>query len=121
MEGRRRVPLVVLGSLALVCAACVFGDPERQILEAQVVDADGLHVELVVASCNGNPTAEVDEDDDRIVVRVTGGTTNDDCADGLCVVLDQPIDGRALVDATTDAEVRVARGQGALAGCPLME
>jgi hypothetical protein len=114
----RRIAVV---TLAVVCGACSFGDTGRQILEAQEVDADGGSLELMLASCNGDPTAEVDERDDRIVVRVTGGTTNNDCADVICIVLDQPIDGRPLIDATTDAEVPVADGQGTLVGCPLHE
>jgi hypothetical protein len=122
MEGRRALArLVVTSTLVLVCAACVFGDPERQVLEAREMDAEGSHLQLTVASCNGGPTAEVDEREDRVVVRVTGGSTNDDCADGVCIVLEQPLDGRALIDAATGAEVRVAEGQGTLVGCPLME
>ncbi|MFN7148139.1 MAG: hypothetical protein ACK4V6_01530 [Microthrixaceae bacterium] len=122
MEGRRALArLIVTGTVALACAACSIGAAGRQILEAQEADAEGLHLDLMVASCNGDPTAEVDEHDDRVMVRVTGGTTNDDCADGICIVLDRPLGGRVLIDATTDAAVPVAGGDGTLVGCPLSE
>lgn len=91
----------------LAATACAGGVADRQVLEVTALSADERSLELMVASCNGTPapTAQLDERDDSVVVRVTGGTTSDDCADSVCIELDRPLDGRALIDATTDTSL----------------
>jgi hypothetical protein len=94
----------LVGAVVVAAAASACGVADRQVLEVTALSADERSVELMVASCNGSPapTAQVDENEGSVVVRVTGGTTNEDCADSVCIELDRPLDGRALIDATTD-------------------
>ena len=114
--------MAVVGPVALVAAVCACGVTDRQILEVLALSADERSLELMVASCNGSPspTARVDENGDRVVVRVTGGTTNGDCADTVCIELDRPLDGRTLIDATTDTPVPLVADKldSSFVGCP---
>lgn len=112
----------LIGAVALAAATCACAVADRQVLEVLALSADERSLELMVASCNGDPppVAQVEENADSVVVRVRGGTTNNDCADTVCIELDQPLDGRDLVDATTDDPVRLVADNldPSFDGCP---
>lgn len=103
--------------VAVLSAACAFGIADREIIAVEGVSADGRSVVLTVASCNGDPSAEVEERGDRVVVQVRGDTTTGDCADGVCIELDRPLDERAVIDATTDQPVPPSEGFSTVPGC----
>jgi hypothetical protein len=119
MRGNRViVSTALIGVIMMFAVSCVGGTADRQIMGIQSVSADERSLWLSVASCNGNPTAEVDEGEDEIVVRVRGGDTNDDCADGVCIRLDEPLAGRTLTDATTNRLVPLEDTDSRLGDCP---
>jgi hypothetical protein len=64
----------------------------------------------MVACCHGNPTAEVEEEGDRVLVKVRGDTNNHDCADTVCVELDRSLTGAPsrCHDGPAGTAVRVA-------------
>jgi hypothetical protein len=107
----------VLGLVAVVASACALGIADREIIEVLGVSSDERSVELMVASCNGNPTAEVEEEGDRVLVKVRGDSTNDDCADAVCIELDRPLNGRSIIDATTGQPVPPSESLGTPTGC----
>ena len=75
-------------------------------------DPDSTRLELNVASCNENPTAEAVESDTEVRVRVTSGRwlgrNADDCADGVVVTLNAPLGTRTVVDQSTGETVAVS-------------
>ena len=75
-------------------------------------DAASTRLELNVASCNENPTAEVVESDTEVLVQVTSGRwfgrNADDCADGVAVTLNAPLGTRTVVDQSTGQAVEVS-------------
>ena len=75
-------------------------------------DAASTRLELNVASCNENPTAEVVESDTEVRVKVTSGRwlghNADDCADGVAVTLNVPLGTRTVVDQSTGQTVEVS-------------
>ena len=75
-------------------------------------DAASTRLELSVASCNENPTADVVESDTEVRVLVTSGRwwgrNADDCADGVVVTLNAPLGTRIVVDRSTGQTVEVS-------------
>ena len=75
-------------------------------------DAASTRLELTVASCNENPTADVVESDTEMLVHVTSGRwfgrNADDCADRVIVTLDAPLGTRTVVDRSTGQTVEVS-------------
>jgi hypothetical protein len=75
-------------------------------------EAASTRLELNVASCNENPTAEVVESDSEVRVHVTSGRwlarDADDCADGVVVTLKAPLGTRTVVDQSTGQTVEVS-------------
>jgi len=74
-------------------------------------DPASTRLELNVASCNENPTAEVLESNTEGRVQVTSGRwfgrNTDDCADGVVVTLSEPLGTRTVVDQSTEQTVEV--------------
>ncbi len=77
------------------------------------VSPDQLTLFLGVNSCNGDPTAIVDQGTDAIRVSVEsfipGGDEFDACADGISVVLEEPLGDRVVIDGVTDKPLRPTR------------
>jgi hypothetical protein len=77
-------------------------------------DPASTRLEVNVASCNENPTAEVVESDTEVRVQVTSGRwlgrNADDCADGVVVTLNAPLGTRTVVDETSGQTVEVSPG-----------
>ena len=75
-------------------------------------DPASTRLELNVASCNENPTAEVLESNTEVRVQVTSGRwfgrNTDDCADGVVVTLSEPLGTRTVVDQSTGQAVEVS-------------
>jgi len=92
----------------LAAAGC---DGRSRSVFAAYGDPASTRLELNVASCNENPTAEVVESDTEVRVQVTSGRwlgrNADDCADGVVVTLKSPLGSRALVDESTGQAVEV--------------
>lgn len=84
---------------------------QRVGLERSVnVSSDGLTLFVGVNSCNGDPSAEVDQETDAIRIAVESyippGDDQDGCADEIIVSLDEPLGERRIVDEVTGAELR---------------
>ena len=75
-------------------------------------DPASTRLELNVASCNENPTADVAESDTEVRVQVTSGRrlgrNAGDCADGVVVTLNEPLGTRTVVDQSTGQTVEVS-------------
>lgn len=86
-------------------------DARSRSVFAAYGDAASTRLELNVASCNENPTAEVEESDTEVRVQVTSGRwlgrNGGDCADGVVVNLKEPLGTRRVVDQTTGTVVEV--------------
>lgn len=82
-----------------------------EIWEASTADGTGL--QLVVASCNGEPeVTALEQTDTEVRIEVTSttpapGWPGEDCLDGLELTLDAPLGDRALVDLSTGDTVGV--------------
>ena len=79
-------------------------------------DPASTRLELNVASCNENPTAEVVASDAEVRVKVKSGhwlsRIAGDCADGVVVTLNAPLGTRTVVDQSTGQAVEVRSRQG---------
>ena len=102
--------LVLIAGLALLVRWCVAG-VEIEILDYTVDRRDPTVVLLAVKACGEGPyRVQVEESVD--VVRITvrrqhgRGGSGDDCADGVDVQLDGPLDDRLVVDGATGRLVR---------------
>lgn len=102
---------------AIAVGACVLlastgCDGRSRSVFAAYGDAESTRLELNVASCNENPTAEVVESDTEVRVQVTSGRwlgrNADDCADGVVVTLKAPLGTRTVVDQSTGQTVEVS-------------
>lgn len=97
------------------CSSVVDGGGRRPVGLASMFDVspDQLTLFLGVDSCNGGPTAVVDQGPDVIRVSVEsfipGGDESEACADAITVVLDEPLSDRLVVDGVTDRELRPTR------------
>lgn len=101
---------MITALLAVGLAAC------STVREAELGDArlspDGRSIDIFVAACNPRDTdVEVDEaaDEVHVLVTVTDPSENEDCAAAATVELDDPLDDRALIDASTQRRVDVLR------------
>lgn len=102
---------------AIAVGACVIlastgCDGRSRSVFAVYGDPASTRLELNVASCNENPTAEVVESDTEVRVQVTSGRwvgrNTDDCADGVVVTLSEPLGTRTVVDQSTGQAVEVS-------------
>ena len=109
MALQRRAGAIAVGACVLLAAAGC--DGRSRSIFAVYGDAASTRLELNVASCNENPTAEVVESDTEVRVQVTSGRwlgrNAGDCADGVVVTLKSPLDGRTVVDESTGQAVEV--------------
>ena len=68
--------------------------------------ADGRRLMFVVPTCNGAPTARVEETTRAIHVLVTSDTTSHKtCLDGLAVRLHRPLGARIVIDDKTGHQI----------------
>ena len=96
--------------MVLAATAC---DGRSRSVFAAYGDPASTRLELNVASCNENPTAEVVESDTEVRVQVVTsgrwfGRNADDCADGVTVTLNAPLGTRTVVDQSTGQTVEVS-------------
>ena len=95
--------------MLLVSTGC---DGRSRSVFAAYGDAASTRLELNVASCNENPTAEVVESDTEVRVHVTSGRrlgrNAGDCADGVVVTLEAPLGRRTVIDQSTGQAVEVS-------------
>lgn len=107
--------------MAVVAAACLLlagcgatsaQEPEagsEQVTERGPVSPDDVvlagptELEVVVSSCMGDPVVdELEEDDEQVRIRIVTamlvGGEGPACADALTVTLDDPLDGRTVID-----------------------
>lgn len=84
---------------------------EVRIVEGELLAPD--HLVLLVDSCNGAPTASVEETDHEVRIRVRATSTplfgGTDCLDPLEVRLREPLGDRDVIDLHTGASVTVRR------------
>lgn len=96
---------------ACVLLAATGCDGRSRSVFAAYGDPASTRLELNVASCNENPTAEVVESGTEVRVQVTSGRwcgrNADDCADGVVVTLNAPLGTRTVVDQSTGRPVEV--------------
>ena len=102
---------MVVGACVVLVAATACDGRSRSVFAAYG-DPASTHLELNVASCNENPTAEVVESDTEVRVQVTSqrwfGRNAGDCADGVTLVLNAPLGTRTVVDQSTGQTVQVS-------------
>lgn len=95
--------------MVLAATAC---DGRSRSVFAAYGDPASTRLELNVAACNENPTAEVVESGTEVRVQVTSGRwygrNADDCADGVTVTLNAPLGRRTVVDQSTGQTVEVS-------------
>ncbi len=74
---------------------------------------DGRTLSVGVNSCNGTPTADVDQGTDEVRITaeayIPGGDDQDSCMDEVTVGLTEPLGNRRVVDGTTGQELEVER------------
>ena len=97
---------------ACVLLASTGCDGRSRSVFAAYGDPASTRLELNVASCNENPTADVVESDTEVRVLVTSGRwlgrNAGDCADGVVVALNAPLGTRTVVDQSTGQTVEVS-------------
>lgn len=86
----------VTGCSMLLLSGCA---APPQILDAWLA-ADGATLELTIDTCNADLTIEVEYTASFVYVTVDAENdhTGDACADGLTIVLEEPMGDRQLVD-----------------------
>ena len=105
MLGRR--VLLVLVAAAVGAAACSDGRHPVSVLDVTTWPGSNV-LALTVSSCNADPGVDVVVQDDKEVrVRARARDSEDDCADGVQICLDEPLAGRTVVDDKTDEAIPV--------------
>ena len=91
----------------MVVAACAEDSRTVSIFDP-VYREQTRELSMGVSSCRADVEAEVVETatEVRVTVTATGGLA-EDCADGLEVQLDQPLDGRQVVDGASGQALEV--------------
>jgi hypothetical protein len=96
-----------VAALILVAVAIVVGgvtlavlrDDRQSISIGSVeVGSDDRTLTLVLNACNSDPVVRVEASANEVVLDVRGEPTQNDCADGATVRLDQPLGDRELID-----------------------
>ena len=109
------VVVVIALPLVFVSGWCLGGGiwrGEVRVMEVRLSSSNWL--ELVVASCNGEPAVTMLRETDRDVhVKVTASSTplrgGGDCVDIVGVRLKEPLGDRTVIDRHTGLEVTVIR------------
>lgn len=108
---QRKARAIAVGACVLLAATGC--DGRSRSVFAAYGDPASTRVELNVASCKENPTAEVVESDTEVRVQVSSGRwlgrNAGDCADVVVVTLDLPLRSRTVVDESTGQTVEVRR------------
>jgi hypothetical protein len=100
----------------LVVGACglggVGGRRAISLADAQLFP-DGRTLSIGVNSCNGAPTAEVDQRADEVLVTaeayIPGGDDQDSCMDEVTVELAEPLGNRSVVDGVSGENLVVRK------------
>lgn len=98
--------------LVSVVLASYHGSDVRAVLEV-IGKPTSTSLEVGVSSCNENPVVEVTESasEVRLLARADRrwpGSSGNDCADGVKLVLQDPLGYRTVVDASTGRELSVS-------------
>lgn len=107
-----RVALWTTGLVVLIMAGAIYGasttrslfPAPQQILHAWQEDPTTIRLHY---GCPSQPSIEVEEDPDQVVVTIRGLTTLYACARGNTMSLDEPLGDRPLVDGATEARIEV--------------
>ena len=99
--------IAALGMLAFVAAACAEDSRTVPIFDPSYREQT-RELSVGVGSCRADLEAEVVETaaEVRVTVTATGGLA-EDCADGLTLQLDEPLDGRQVVDGASGQALEV--------------
>lgn len=82
----------------------------RAPLNDVFVGDDDRVLRLIVASCNADLTAEVEEGDTEVEITVTmRNNTRNACEDVLQISLSEPLDDRMVVDGSTGRAMEVRK------------
>jgi hypothetical protein len=99
-----------VGLAAVMAAGCGWVSKSVEILDV-AASPDGLALELTVASCSAEFRVEIQEDAETVAVWVSSRNGMEpDCAGGVTVQLEAPIEGRSFVDGHDFTEVEVRTG-----------
>jgi hypothetical protein len=98
----------ILGAVVVLSVGCSDRSEATRIIEGEYRAATQV-LALSVASCNAELSSKLEETATsvRVAVRAQGGDPHADCADGIEVRLDRPLDDRRVVDALTGNVVAV--------------
>lgn len=84
-------------------------DVQHVTIQSAVVGQDGRTLEVVVDAC-GAVRVEAEEAADRVVLSASASNSGEgDCASGYVVVLDEPLNGRVLIDELSGAVVEASQ------------
>ncbi len=109
-RSRRKLTWLVLAGLALGVFLSV-KDYKDVSINSWHVSEDGQILILSLNSCNAELLSEVVEEADSVTLTILDETaplirmSGDDCADQLTIVLQDPLAGRSVIDASTGAAV----------------
>jgi len=114
----RRVLLVglvgLLGLVGLFGLISINGYRDAVVHEVWVVD-DELALDVILDTCNAEVSVDVDEYDDRVVIRGTHHdwyrylVGSDDCQDVVRVELERPLGDRRVMNSSGGDEIAVIR------------
>lgn len=95
------------GAIAATMTAC--GEPAEGRYPQEIEGwswSGGATISVVVPTCDGSPEAVVEEMVETVIVTVTSTRSNpcDGYFDQLTVTLDSPLNGRTVIDGTTERE-----------------
>jgi hypothetical protein len=90
---------------AVVLAGCGWVAKSVPVLNVQA-SADGLTLEVTVATCNAELSIDIKEDYQSVTLFVTARQGSDaDCADGITAELENPLSGRKVIDGHDFTEI----------------
>jgi hypothetical protein len=107
----RTLPVAVIAPLLALGLSACSTTREAELFAARQ-SSDGRSINLGVGACNPRDTeVTVDEgpDEVHVLVTVTDPSENHDCDTEVTIDLDDPLGDRALIDASTQRRVDVAR------------
>lgn len=100
--------MLVAGPLVLLLGSC--SSQDARIVEVWGNDSE-TRLDVVIGSCNKNPTVELEESIKEIRLRVEVKSRlellSGDCLDGVSIELAKPLGERTVLDDATDETVTV--------------
>jgi len=105
--------LGLIGLVALTALVGFRGHPT--VVEVWRVDDDNLGLEVALDTCNADVSVDLDEYDDRIVIRAKNhdwyqlDTGGDDCQDLVRVSLEKPLGDRRVTNSSGEVIVVAQR------------